>query len=92
MSVIANGFVVEGQIECDGCGKPIETGSKLNGVARGWRHEQCARESSVQLYDSSVRVGETRDRLMHMRSMVRSGTDPDTLRAVLLALLDEALR
>lgn len=98
MSSIVEGVVVTDSITCDGCGLAIETGQTLCGRAEGFirrrpYHDQCHAEAMCKLLNPEVVVGASRERLTGLRAQVQLGVaDTDTLRTVLLALMDEVLR
>lgn len=92
----AQGVVIEGQMPCDGCGLPTMPGERIQEDA-GYRgdvyHVACHREVMLRLKDSDVRIGATRERFTQLKSRIQlGGMDTDTLRAVLLALIDEVMR
>lgn len=73
---------------CKGCGQPLDLGAFIQYEADGEWHEACASDRAA-----GRQPGATRERLTQLRARVQlDGLDAGTLRTVLLALLDEAIR
>lgn len=69
-------------MSCNGCGRPVNTP----------RPYHCPEPHYVPQPTPTVDVA-SRERLAHLRTTIRGGgLDADTLRAALLALIDEVMR